>query len=276
MVTTDTSSAYESEIRLWQQEMEANLRAEDGWLTLAGLYWLHPGSNTIGTNPGSDIILPDSSLPDFLGVIEFIDEQTMLQVEGASPVTVDGHPTISAALRNDHAEEGPSVVKIGSVTFFVIRRGQEYGVRVRDANHPSRLNFAGRKWFPVSQDYRVEGRFVLHETPRVLDIPTSTGRQTSILNPGRVEFTLNHQLLSLEAFEADSDLVWFIFRDATSNRTTYGAGRFMYGELRADGTVLLDFNKAYHPPCAFTPFATCPLPPRENWLTVEISAGERS
>jgi uncharacterized protein (DUF1684 family) len=157
----------------------------------------------------------------------------------------------------------------------VIRRGDEYGIRVRDADNPARLTFTGRNWFPVEPHYQVSGRFIPHAVSRSIPIATSSGRTELMDNPGRVEFVLDGQSLSLEAFAAGKGELWFVFKDATSNKSTYGAGRFLYAPLSAEGVVSLDFNKAYHPPCAFTPYATCPRAPKENTLPLEILAGER-
>jgi uncharacterized protein len=274
-MVTMSQSSYETEIGHWRQMMDDKLRAEDGWLSLTGLYWLHPGDNTVGVNPTADIVLPSGQTPDDLGLIELANDQIILRVTAAVPVTVDGEPRMTAVLRHDHEAGGPSRVQIGSITFFIIQRGSEYGVRVRDMNNPARLEFRGRNWFPLDQDYRVEGKFVPHEEARVLQVVTSSGHINPITNHGTVEFVLHNQHLSLQAFAAGENEVWLVFKDNTSGKSTYGGGRFLYAPLTEEGIVKLDFNKAYHPPCAYTPFATCPLPPKENWLPLDIPAGER-
>lgn len=275
MINTSTSTTYEAGIADWRQLVEDRLRAEDGWLSLIGLYWLHPGSNSIGANPAADLVLEAAGIPDELGVIDFADGQVTLRVTADVPVTVDGAAVTEALLRDDHAEGGPSKVQIGSVSFFIIKRGDEYGVRLRDSQNPARLDFAGRNWFPIQPEYQVEGRFIRHNEPRTLQVVTSTGHLNPMSNPGRVEFSLQGQTLSLEAFAAGDNEIWFVFKDATSGKSTYGAGRFMYAPLSADDTVIMDFNKAYHPPCAFTPFATCPRPLKDNVLSIAIEAGEK-
>lgn len=275
MVATDIQEAgYATSIAQWRQKMDDSLRAEDGWLTLVGLCWLHEGVNTIGAAPHSDVLLPAGSAPDHLGTISFVDGQAVFHAAPDVTITVDGAETRNAVLRDDNAKDGPSLVRFGSITFFVIKRDDFYGVRARDTNNPTRAAFTGRKWFPIDPQYRLTGKFVPHESPRTLQIMTSTGHLNAMTNPGRVEFALHGQNLALEAFTSSENEVWVIFKDATSGRSTYGAGRFMYASLEADGTVTLDFNKAYHPPCAFTPYATCPRPPKENILPVEVAAGE--
>lgn len=267
-------AAYASEIARWRQKMDDGLRSDDGWLTLIGLSWLHEGVNTIGTNSNSDILLPSDSVPAFLGTIEFKDGQAVFHAAADVAITVDGLQTRTALLRDDSAKDGPSLVRCGSVTFFVIKRDGLYGIRARDTNNPAREAFTGRKWFPIDTQYRLAGKFIPRESPRILQIVTSTGHLNAMTNPGRVEFVLHGQTLNLEAFASNENEIWFVFKDATSGRSTYGAGRFLYAPLGTDGTVILDFNKSYHPPCSFTPYATCPRPPKENILPVEVAAGE--
>lgn len=272
--TGTLGAAYTDEIARWRQKVDDGLRADDGWLTLVGLYWLEEGTNTVGSNPNSDILLPADSTPDRLGTIEFANGRAVFHAAEGVTVTVDDAQTQKAALRDDSAKGGPSLVSFGSVSFFVIKRDDLYGIRARDISNPARAAFTGRKWFPIDTQYRLTGKFIPHETPRILQIVTSTGHLNAMTNPGRVEFSLHGQTLSLEAFASNENEVWFVFKDATSGRSTYGAGRFLYAPLRADGSVTIDFNKSYHPPCAFTPYATCPRPPKENILPVEVSAGE--
>ncbi|MBZ0289937.1 MAG: DUF1684 domain-containing protein, partial [Anaerolineae bacterium] len=269
VVNQSQPSPYLTEINDWRQARDESLRAEDGWLALIGLFWLHEGTNTVGSNPRADIPIDAQNIPDHIGTIEFHDGQATLHVTTDVhdvPVTVDGVPTRQAVLRDDSQKDAASLVKVGSVTFFVIRRGDEYAVRVRDANNPARLAFTGRKWFPVDEQYRVVGQFIAHDRPRSIPIANSAGQTVQQSNPGRVEFTLNGQALALEAFAAGAGELWFVFRDATSGQSTYGAGRYLYAPISESGEVHLDFNKAYHPPCAYTPYATCARPPKENLL----------
>ena len=268
------SADYETELRRWRQERDDDLTAEDGWLTVVGLDWLNEGENRLGSAPGSDVTLPDSA-PAQVGALTLADGVVTLQVATDAPVLVDGEAVRSATLHPDVADGGPTRVVIGAVNFFIIRRAGQFGVRVRDRANPARASFEGRNWYPPDAQYRVTGRFTPHEPARTVEIVTSTGLLTPLQNLGRVEFALHGQTWTLEAFEGGKNTLWFIFKDATSGQTTYGAGRFLYAPLADDGAVALDFNKAYHPPCAFSPYATCPLPPRENVLPVAIEAGER-
>lgn len=275
MVVLDNPFAgYLSEIADWRDLMEHSLRGDEGWLTLAGLHWLHEGSNSLGSDPNCDVVLPPGSTPEQLGSIEFSNGQARLNITADEPVTVDSESVRTALLRDDTAENGPSLVKVRAITFFVIKREDMYAIRVRDLNNPPRMTFQGRHWFPVDPAYRVHASFVPHPTPRTIQVVNSVGQISPMKNVGYAEFELHGQTFRLEAFDAAKNELWFIFKDATSGPTTYGAGRFLYAPRLADGSVLIDFNRAYHPPCSFTPFATCPLPPKENVLPVKVEAGE--
>jgi uncharacterized protein len=263
-------NTYEADLLAWRQMLDDRLRAEDGWLTLAGLHWLHQGENTLGSASDADILLPDSA-PPRLGSLHFDGAQVVLRTD--MPVLVDGVETQRAVLREDMA--GASLVKSGAVTFFVIKRAGQYGVRVRDADSPARQTFTGRQWYPVNPDSVISATYIPHPEPRTMDVLNSVEQIVAIENPGVVQFELDGQTLQLEAFDNGDQGLWFLFKDATNGKTTYGSGRFLSAEYPEDGIVLLDFNRAYNPPCAFTPYATCPLAPKQNTLTVNIEAGEK-
>jgi hypothetical protein len=257
----------------WRQRLDDALRRDDGWLTLVGLFWLHEGDNRVGSDPACEVALPAGSVAPFVGTLRLQNGAVTLTAE--LPVIVDDEPVTTATLRADSHADGPSLVRLETVSFFVIDREGQIGVRVRDVNHPARVAFTGRPWYDIDARWRVTGRFTRHDPPRQLTIINSVGMAVPMNNPGTVTFELDGQPLRLEAFERDADSLWFIFKDATNSKTTYGAGRFMVSAVNADGSVDVDFNRAYSPPCAFTPYATCPLPPRENVLLVMIEAGER-
>jgi uncharacterized protein (DUF1684 family) len=265
---------YMDEMTRWQQTMEHNLRKDDGWLSVVGLEWLQAGINTIGSVSDNDIILP-AYTPAKLGFIDFSNEQVKISIETDAEVTIDDKPVKSAVLRDDNDPDGASVVKIDSITFSVIKRSNQYGIRVRDSKNAAIANFKGRNWFPIDSAYKVPANFVLHPTPRTLQVMNSVGIMVPMQNPGYLEFVLDGEQLRLEAFEADETQWWVIFKDGTSGLSTYGAGRFLYVQRPAEGQIWIDFNRAYHPPCAFTHYATCPLPPKENILSRQINAGER-
>jgi uncharacterized protein (DUF1684 family) len=266
---------YEQDILDWRQTMEWNLRQDDGWLTLAGLFWLREGENTVGSDPVCDIALPPGSGPERIGVIDFQDGKATIRITCDEPVMIDGAPSTEGLLRDDEDERGPSLVTIRAITFFVIKRADQYGIRVRDINSPARQAFTGRKWFPIDPRYRIATPLTRYPTARAIPVMNVVGLVEPMENPGYVVFELHDQILRLEAFTTVENQVWFIFKDATSGISTYGASRFLKVPVSADGMVDLDFNKAYSPPCAFTKYATCPMPPRENILPVSIEAGER-
>jgi uncharacterized protein (DUF1684 family) len=260
---------YEAELVAWHTELENSLRSDTGWLTVAGLHWLHEGENSVGSNPLCEVTLPVGSTPEQIGTLTLKDGEVTLLITTDETVTVDDQTVTTAILRNDYDAKGPSMVRSRGVTFFVIKRADQYAIRVRDINNPARQAFTGRRWFPANPALRTVGRFHRYAETRQMNITHSTGMDAPMDVLGWVEFPLR-----LEAFDGGKDKLWFIFKDATSAKATYGAGRFMYSKLLPDDQVELDFNRAYSPPCSFTPYATCPLPPKENILTVAIEAGE--
>ncbi len=271
------TTPYESEVLVWRQTLEDNLRAENGWLTLVGLCWLHEGENTIGSDPGSDVQLPQGSLPAHLGLLTLIQGQVNFTVTAEGAVEIDSALRRESILRADTDDGGPTYVKIHSVTFYVVKRGDQWGIRIRDRENPSRLAFRGRQWFPINPAYCLTVPFQRYPAPRTLDVVNIVGITVPMQNSGYVEFSLHGHSVRLEAIGGDdpAEPLWFIFRDATSSALTYPAGRYLDAPLSEDGTVTLDFNKAYNPPCAFTAYATCPLPPREHVLSLAIEAGEK-
>ncbi|MBK8023175.1 MAG: DUF1684 domain-containing protein [Chloroflexi bacterium] len=275
MMTTGTLMTYVSAIQTWREEQEALLRAEDGWLTVVGLFWLREGENTLGSDTACDVVLP-ARFPARLGVMTLDGREICLRVTADDPpVLVEGESRREAVLRYGPPQT-PTQVQIECVTLFVIPRGDRLAVRMRDAESEARRTFTGRQWFEVDPAFCVNARFFPHPGGRSLEVETAIGTSVRLSNPGAVSFEWAGGQHRLEAFEGDpDDELWFIFRDATSGQSTYGAGRFLYATLRADGSVDLDFNKAESPPCAFTPYATCPLPPKENVLPISITAGER-
>lgn len=265
--------SYRAEIEAYRSDHEAELRAEDGWLTVVGLHWLGDGSSTIGSAPDSDVVLP-ASAPARFGVLEVAGEKVSLRLEPAASATRDGESFEQAQLQLPDAE-GRHAVVLGDVSFHLLRRGNRLGLRVRDRNSHERRSFGGLKWFDIEPGFRVEAKFVVD--PGKVPVANIIGLIHEYESPGYVTFTRDGAPARLRpvyetAKKAD---LFFIFRDATSGRSTYPAGRFLHTPLPVDGEVDLDFNRAYSPPCAFTEHATCPLPPQENWLSAAIEAGEQ-
>jgi hypothetical protein len=268
--------AYRAEIQKWRDEREARLKGEDGWLQVAGLFWLKEGANAFGTDPKGAIVLPAGSAPARSGVFELRGGKVAVRLEPGVEATVDGKAVQTLALRPD--VPGPAdVLKLGSrLSLHVIERGGRYGIRMKDKQSPLLEEFTGLRWFPVREEYRVEARFVPYTSPKKVPVPNILGQVEQVPSPGYAVFTVGGKEVRLDPVleEPDATELFFIFRDQTARKETYPAGRFLYTPLPRDGTVVLDFNKAYSPPCAYTPYATCPLPPRQNRLAVRIEAGE--
>jgi uncharacterized protein len=268
-------TAYVGEIEKWRAEREAKLKDESGWLTVAGLFWLKEGVNTIGAGPGYDVELTENFRGGKFGEIDFRAGAAVLKVENGVEATIKGRKIAAAELVSD--EKGkPSVVEIGSQTFYLIKREARFGIRLKDKNSRERVHFTGLEWFPVDEKLKVRARFEPFPEPKEILVPNVLGGNFRMKSPGLLKFKLKGKNYALEpVLEAGSDELFIIFRDATSRAETYGAGRFLYAAKPVDGVTVLDFNKAENPPCAFTAFATCPLPPPQNRLAVEIKAGEK-
>ncbi len=271
-----SAATHRREVELWQQQREARLRADGGWLTVTGLHWLKDGATTFGSDGKNDIVLPAHSAPARAGTFTLVRGQVTAECAPGVAATLAGKPVTRTALRTDAHNATPDVLALGALTMQIIDRGGRLGVRLKDSKSPARANFKGLRFFPVKPDYRVIARFVPHPKPVVLPIPNVLGNTEPLPSPGRVLFTLAGRELQLDpVIEVPGDTqLFYIFRDATSGKSTYGAGRFFYSDMPRDGQVVLDFNKAYSPPCAFTAFATCPLPPKQNRLPIAVEAGE--
>ena len=270
--------AYVAEIEEWRSGRLARLTADDGWLTLTGLFWLEPGENLFGSADGNTVALPDESIPEIAGrLVLGPDGMVVAIAEDGAGIEVNGKPLTEATLKTD-AEGKPDVVTAGRIQFYIIDREGRIAARVKDPEAPTRTTFEGIDHFPIDEAFRVEARLEPYEEPRVVAIPTVLGEDTAMLAPGVLHFTINGTEHTLEPYLSGpaNDQYFLIFRDATSAVTTYGAGRFLSATAAGeDGTTVLDFNLCYNPPCAFTPHATCPLPPPQNWLLASVEAGEK-
>jgi len=270
-------SAYEAEIESWRQQRENRLKADGGWLTVAGLFWLKQGENRFGSDRASDILLPADSAPPAAGSFQFKGGVTTVKAAPGVTITHEGKPVTVKELTSD-AEGSPDLIALGALTMQVIKRGERYAIRLKDMNSAMRREFKGLRWYPVSDSFRRTARFVPHQAPQEIAVPNVLGTVEKMPSPGVAVFTLNGQEMRLEPVleTPDATELFFIFRDQTAGQTTYPAGRFLYAGLPKDGELVLDFNKAYNPPCAFTPYATCPLPPPQNVLPARVEAGELS
>ena len=273
IVLSSDDNSYRQKLEKWRAEKEAELKSDDGWLTVAGLFWLKEGVNRFGTDASNEIVLPEGSAPAKAGEFEFRAGKTTLRVGNGVAATSGGKPVTTIELKTDEKQK-PDIINIGSLALNVIKRGERYGVRVRDKNSKQRREFTGLRWFDIKESYRVTATFVRYDKPKEIEIPNVLGDVNRMPSPGYVTFKLDGREYRLDPVLEDKDKLFFIFSDSTSGKATYGAGRFLYADLPEGETVVLDFNRAINPPCAFTPFATCPLPPRQNRLRVAIEAGE--
>ena len=268
-----SAPSYETEIRQWQRNREAALKAEDGWLTVAGLFWLKEGENTVGTDRTNNFVLPNGSAPARAGFFEFHNSAILFRTAPGVNWTMNGQPANSQVTLKPDSSGSPDVLRLNDLTMFVIQRGKRFGVRLKDKNSDRRRAFTGLKYFPVNKAYQVMARFVPYATPRKIAVPNILGDTDQELSPGYVEFEMNGQKCRLDPV-SEGDGLFFIFRDLTSGKETYPSGRFLFTGTPENGEVALDFNKAVNPPCAFTPYATCPLPPKQNHLSIRVEAGE--
>lgn len=267
------------ELEAWRAKRVERLTAPDSWLSLVGLHWLQPGANSVGTAADNSVQL--TAGPAYFGTVEWQDDGTVLFI--AAPASLAN--VANGQLRNPktgataltYREGRPSVVSAQSVSFFVIQRGDKLGLRVRDAEADRRMNFVGIDYFDADPAWRIEADWVGFDPPREIPISNVLGQTTMNKVPGKAVFTRDGQTFELlpMAESADEEL-FFVISDATSGDETYGAARFVYAAPPKDGKVILDFNRALNPPCAFTPFATCPLPPKENRLPIRVTAGEKN
>jgi uncharacterized protein len=273
-----TTAEADAAAAAWRAKHEADYRRD--WVSIAGLHALKPGSNTAGSAATNDIVLPPT-LPATVGT--FILRDGAVRFEPASNVTVrisnakvKGEPVTGPLDLRDDSTRDADELSIGDVRLVVHKSGDHQGLRVRDPNGPLARGFAGFTWFPIDATYRVVGRFVKDAQPQRLEVVNTYGDVDTYSTEGVVEFTLHGQTLRLRPFTTRPTRFYFVFRDASSGAETYKVARFLYADLRDDGTTVLDFNQAYNPPCAFNPYTTCPIPLRENRLAVKILAGERA
>jgi uncharacterized protein (DUF1684 family) len=267
-----SDASYRQEMERWRQQREARLKSDDGWLTVTGLFFLKEGINRIGTAAGDDVSLPAGAAPERVGAIEVAGRQVRFRAAAPGAATLNGQPVQSAELHPDTAPK-PDVLAAGRVRLLLIERDGRYAIRLKDPGSDLRKRFTGERWFPVDERWRIRARFVPYPAPKKVAFDTVIGGHDEMESPGYATFTVEGKEYRLEPVR-EGDTLFFVFRDATAGKTTYGAGRFLNTAPPRDGMVLLDFNQAVNPPCAFTPYATCPLPPRQNRLPIEITAGE--
>ena len=267
---------YATEVDTWRAQEETKLRAENGWLAVSGLLWLREGPNTFGTAESNDIILPPNSTVPHAGVFVLSEGSTTVEMNNGVEALINAKPLPPGRTRMQSDEApAPDRLSLNAMSMMVLKRGVRHAIRLWDNHSDARRDFAGRKWFPIDEAWCLNARFMPYASPKPLTILNMLGDLEPANSPGIVTFAVAGVSYSLEA---EGDLpekrLFFNFRDATNGRQTYGAGRFLTTSGVVNGYVNVDFNKAVSPPCAFTPYATCPLPRNENILSIAVPVGE--
>lgn len=269
-------AAYLQAEQAWRATRLASLTTPDGWTSLVGLHWLDPGAHYAGSAPSNGIRL--AAGPAQFGLFDVRSGRVRFVPGAGSALTIDGQPARATTLRADDDPAGPSVINFddGKGIATVIHRGDRYALRVKHADAPTRTQFKGIEYWPGGPDWIIDATFVPNPPGQTIDIANIVGIIEPTPNPGRVEFKHNGNRYRLEALANDDGGLFLVFADRTSGHGSYGAGRFVDTAPPANGHVSIDFNQAYNPPCAFTPFATCPLPPPMNRLNLAVKAGEKT
>jgi uncharacterized protein (DUF1684 family) len=274
-ILAQAQTDYAREVEKWRQERETNLKKETGWLTVAGLFWLKEGTNTVGAGAKFDVRLTDNFKQGKFGEIDFKDGKAVMKVQKGIEAQSDGK-NISEPVDLVSDEQGkPTEIRTGTQTFYLIKREERFGIRLKESNSGARRNFKGLHWFPVEESYKVTARLEAWPEPKEIQVPNVLGGNSKMKSPGLLKFTLKGKECSLQPVLEDDGTLFIIFGDGSNRSETYKSGRFLYAEKPMNGEAVLDFNKAENPPCAFTPYATCPLPPPGNKLEAEIAAGEK-
>ncbi|MFA6954549.1 MAG: DUF1684 domain-containing protein [Thermoanaerobaculia bacterium] len=265
------------EVETWRARRIERLKADDGWLTLVGLSWLAEGDNSVGSVPKSVVALPEGKTAANEGTIRLEKGKATFVPATGTRVTIDGKAVTTPTELKPDTSGAPTMLLSGTVKFYLIERGGKLGVRIKDSESEARKGFTGIDHYPVDPRWRFEARLEKYDPPKQIPITNVLGQTEPQPSPGALVFEVEGKTYRLEPIlEGDDPSYFIIFGDATNRTTTYGAGRFLYAEPPGpDGKVIVDFNKAYNPPCVFSPFATCPLPPKQNKLPIAIEAGEK-
>ncbi len=276
-------AAFKQAQQAWRDERRANLLKPDGWTSLIGLHWIEPGPHYLGSDTDNGIRLAMG--PEHMGMLERKGDRVRLVPDKNAALTLDGQPLKAAAiLKTDADEDGPSVIGFddGKGMATVIKRGDRFALRVKHADTPTRTAFAGLDYWSADPTWKITGTFVPHPAGKTIQIANIIGTLDEMPNPGVVQFQHGGKAYQLEALDEGGDELFLIYADRTSGHGSYGAGRYLYAPKpdaqspASQQHVVLDFNQGYNPPCAFTAFATCPLPPPENRLDLAITAGEKA
>jgi uncharacterized protein (DUF1684 family) len=270
----DDSKTFIQEELLWREKRDEEMRAPTSWLNIAGLFWLKEGENSFGTSGKNPIQLPQGSAPFFAGSFFLHNGTVTVLAKDGTQLKIGGKTIQKSMLRGDDTGR-PDVIALNDLRMWVIKRFDQYAIRLRDLNHPPYKKYVGLDFFPPSEKYKIQADFQAFDEPKKVEVGTAIGKNTEMNSLGYVTFKIDGKLYRLEAFSGESQILFFIFGDETNGKETYEASRFMNARILENGKVDLNFNRAFNPPCAYTPFATCPLPPPQNQLKIQILAGEK-
>lgn len=266
--------AYRKQIEDWRQHRVERLTGPTGWLTLVGLEWLKDGANTLGSAADNTIV--QAKWPAHLGTITLERGKATIALASGADATIDGQKSTQAPLLDD-TNPTPTVVANGTVMFYVVKRGDRWALRIKDSDSPTRKGFVGIDYFAIDPSWRVDAKWEAYDPPHEVEEQNILGEIDKVVVPGAAVFEHGGKTFRVEpVIETPGDTELFlVFADRTSGKETYGAARFVYSEAPKDGRIVIDFNKAYNPPCAFTPYATCPLPTPQNRLDTRVTVGEK-
>ena len=267
-----TEKTYRQAIQEWRKERNDTIRKENGWLSLAGLYWLKLGRNQFGSDPKCEIQLPER-VPENVGYFEYNGRSVSLRVNAGETVKVNDKATDFAILQPD-ISENPSFIQLMDVQLVVIQRGNRMGVRMWDNRSEKRASFPARTWYDIDEAFRLPATFTPYDRPKMAYFPDLTGEKAEFPVEGYLTFQQNGTTYNLDINKEDDGTLFLRFWDPTSNDETYPTGRYLVADVESNGKIFLDFNKAYNPPCAFTDFATCVFAPEQNHLDFRVTAGE--
>lgn len=273
--TSEENPDYVKEINEWHQKRIERLKAPDGWLNLVGRTWLKPGVNKFGSAKNNDVIIESDKVPAYMGEFILKDSIVIMKVYNGVEVLLDGKPVKEIVMIDDQKKD-MTVFQYGTIKWNFIIRGDKYGIRFRDLESPLVKNFKGIERFPVNSGWKFVAKFEAYNPPKKIFVPNVLGQIEEEFSPGVVVFEKDGKTFRIDAID-EGEKLFLIFADETSGEVTYGGGRFLYVDKPdSSGNLILDFNKAYNPPCVFTKYATCPLPPEQNYLKLRIEAGEKN
>jgi uncharacterized protein (DUF1684 family) len=272
----EKQGGYREEVETWIEGREERLGRPDGYLSIVGLFWLRDGENTFGSDPSSDLVFPDKA-PASIGRFDVVDGQVMVTVDPTAGVTHNGTAVRALALSDDRGADGPTILEMGTLTWYVIKRGDRLLIRLRDSESKLRKSFAGLKRFAIDEKWRFEGTLETYTPDKYIPFDDTIGLVTNHRVYGTIVVEIDGETYRLDALgDQGAKKLFVIFADATSGLETYGGGRYVYVDTPGDdGVVVIDFNKAYNPPCAFNSHTTCLLPPPQNRLAIRVTAGEK-